>query len=300
MVAVPAPQKTKKPDVIPLAHANADRLFAVNAEEVRAEGKQKMRTASVMHDASQVESTYPLIFEWNDRFLRYAYLPARSGQSKGLVMNFHGHNAFLHLGPVKAWEHFDILAPWDTYGWNRQGSWFWGERGDDFVARMISDFMAGFREKHLGKPWFCIGSSMGGFGALYHGIRGRCDGIYVTAPQVDLRAKIIDYGQENRENPYGYLQGESLETAPDLLGLAESQETLPPLFLIQHQYDPVNYFADHGFRLLDIYNRKQAWYAVRVYPAIGHESDGSPKEAQLFFSHILEKSPPRQTSFRQD
>ena len=33
---------------------------------------------------------------------------------------------------------------------------------------------------------------VGGFGALYHGIKYRANGIYVMCPQVDLRRKVLD------------------------------------------------------------------------------------------------------------
>lgn len=138
---------------------------------------------------------------------------------------------------------------------------------------------------------------MGGFASLYHGIKYRCNGLYVTAPQIDLRAKIIEYGIDNRDNPYGYLQGESLDSVPDLLAMAEEQESVPPLSLVQNQYDPVNPFVSHGFRLFEIYNRKHGWYGFRVYPDIRHGGDGSQSEAALFFTRILDKSAPHRVDF---
>jgi hypothetical protein len=283
-------------DVLPLARIDKSVLFATNTQEIRARQKKQMRTTSMLYDASHVEDTYPLVFKWNSHLIRYAYLPATQ-QSKGLVVLFHGHNAYLHLGPIISWQHFDILAPWDTFGWHRQGSWFWGEKGENFVEQMVCELINNHRKQVLDRPWYCMGGSMGGFGALYHGIKYHCDGLYVMAPQVDLKAKVIDYGRDNRDNPYGYLQGEKLDTVPDLFSITEAQEELPPLFLVQNQYDPVNRFAGHAFRLLEIYNRKNAWYGVRVYPAIGHGGDGSQREAGLFFSMIVDKTPPKRVSF---
>ncbi len=132
---------------------------------------------------------------------------------------------------------------------------------------------------------------MGGFASLYHGIKYHCSGIYVMMPQIDLRLKIEEYRSEGRNNPYGYIMGNSLETAPDLLKLASDQKELPPLFLVQHQFDPVNPFSQHGFQLLNIYNKKNAWYGVRVHPAIGHRGDGSQTEAEQFFLQIVKKKP---------
>lgn len=110
---------------------------------------------------------------------------------------------------------------------------------------------------------------------------------------MDLRLKIRDYGVDNRDNPYGYLMGESIETVPDLLTVAGEAESLPPLFLVQNQFDAVNRFAEHAYPLLDVYNRKQGWYGLRVHPAIGHLGDFETREADYFFSAIIDKNPPR-------
>jgi hypothetical protein len=126
---------------------------------------------------------------------------------------------------------------------------------------------------------------------LYHGIKHGADGMYVMMPQVDLQRKADEYASAARENPYGYLFDGS-ENAPDVLRLAEEYE-LPPLFLVQNQYDEVNPFAEHGMRLIDLYNRRKGWYGIRIYPAFGHTHDGSPEEANLFFSEIIAKGLPK-------
>lgn len=281
-------------EFIPLARTDTGSLFSTDLDDSRERAKNKMRTSAMMVDASTVESRYPEIWEYEDKILRYAFHPATK-DSRGLVVVFHGHNAHLHLGPESPWEQFDLLVPWDTFGWNRQGSWFWGEKGEGFVETMVQALI---RERRGdGQAWFCMGSSMGGFGALLHGIKYGCDGIYAMMPQIDLRAKIVEYGADNRDNPYGYLQGETLESVPDVLSIASQQDELPPLFLVQNQYDPVNPFAAHGFKLLDVYNEKRGWYGVRVYPAIGHGADGSQLEAELFFTLVSDTSPPSQVDF---
>lgn len=277
-------------DLVPLARVNTAGLFATDVDRIHEQERQQIRATSLMFDASQVESSYPLVFEWEDRFLRYAFLPAE-GESRGLVVLFHGHNAFLHFGPVRRWRHFDVLAPWDTFGWRRQGSWFWGEKGNNSVEIMIQALIAQYRDKAPASPWFCTGGSMGGFGALYHGIKYACDGIYVMCPQIDMTAKIVDYGADNPDNPYRYLKGDGPEALPDILRLAEEHAQLPPLYLIQNQYDHVNPFPTHALRLVQTYNRKGAWCGLRVHPSVGHGGDGKQEEAELFFTLILDHAP---------
>jgi hypothetical protein len=270
----------------PLWRARTLPLFETDADKVREWEKGLRNTATLMFDASTVEKSYPEVFEDGDQILRYAWLPA-TGTSRGLVVLFHSFDAWLKTGPLRNWREFDVLAPWDTFGWKRRGSWFWGEKGDNFVEGLIQKLIAKYHG--VGTPLFYMGGSMGGFGALYHGLKFGSNGIYAICPQVDLRAKIREKGEDDRDNPFGYLAGETLESVPDLLSLAEESSRLPPLFLIQSQKDPINPFATHGYRLLDVYNRRDAWYGVRVYPTIGHGADGTQEEAAYFFSLILDK-----------
>ncbi len=280
---------------LPLSRIDPAGVFATDVGAIHEREKDQIRTTSLMFDASQVETTYPEAFEHDGRFLRYAFLPA-TDEPRGLVVLFHGHNAFLHFGPTRPWRHFDVLAPWDTFGLHRQGSWFWGEKGVPFVETMVQALISQFRERNPERPWFCMGSSMGGFGALYHGVKYGCRGLYVMCPQVDLEAKIADYEDDGQGNPYAHLRGQGGEKAPSLVDVAGDLDSLPPLFLIQNQYDHVNRFRDHAFRLIDVYNEKNCWYGLRIHPAIGHGGDGAQEEAELFFSLILDRNPPNRVA----
>jgi hypothetical protein len=248
----------------------------------------------VFSDISNLEASFPLVFEMDNRILRYSYSETE-GKCRGLVVLFHGWGGEFSSGlKPKGWDGFDILAPWDAFGYNRRGSWFWGEKGENFVELMVASLISSIRAKKPDLPWFCFGYSMGGFGALYHGVKYNADGVYAMMPQVDLGLKADEYAKDGRSNPYGYLFDNSKNKMPDLLRTAEQQDSLPPLFLIQNQYDAVNPFHQHSFRLLECYNRKKCWYGARIYPASGHTHDGSPDEARLFFEKIIEKDFPRQ------
>jgi hypothetical protein len=278
-------------EFLPLGRANPAGLLTSDLGALNAENRQQMRASSFLMEASQVEATYPLHIEVEGRVLRYAYLPA-TGISKGLAVLFHGHDAFLHLGPVRPWANLDLLAPWDTFGLKRQGSWFWGEKGQPFVERMVQALIARYRPDN--RAWFTVGASMGGFAALYHGIKYRADGIYAMCPQVDLARKIEDFGADELTNPYRHLRGNSAEDAfPDLMALAEGMADLPPLYLVQNLFDQINPFAQHAWRLIEVYNRKSAWYGLRIQPSVGHGGDGGQGEAALFFTRLLDKKPPR-------
>jgi hypothetical protein len=268
----------------------------ITGEEARRKVLRQARDQSLIQNPEQISSQYPDFFEENGRILRYRFIPAIK-QTKGLVTLFHGFKTLLHHGPMEAWDNFDLLAPWDNFGFQRKGSWFLGEKGQPFVEHLVMGLIRKFRAERPSQPWFCTGGSMGGFASLHLGIKYDCDGIYATEPQVDLNRKIEDYGADDPLNHYRYLRGEGPESLPNLYQIAEEKETLPPLYLVQQLYDRTNYLAEHAFRLLEIYNRKKAWYGARISPGIGHRSDPSQAEAQYFFNLIVEKQPERKVHF---
>ena len=280
-------------ELLPFARIDKAGLFTCDVEALHARDREKIRTTSFLMEASQVETSYPHHIEFESRILRYGFLPA-TGVRQGLVLLLHGHDAFLHMGPLRPWTHFDVLAPWDTFGYKRQGSWFWGEKGDNFTDRLIYKLLSSHLDEHPGRPWFAMGASMGGFGALWHGIKYGARAIYTQCPQVDIARKIHDFGETEPTNPYRHLRNPESGTLPDLLALANAASQLPPLMLIQNQFDFINPFADHAWRLLDIYNNRRTWYGLRVHPSIGHGGDGSQEEAELYFRSVLDKNPPPQ------
>ena len=275
---------------LPLAHVNQSMLFSNDFHGIRESQKKGMRLTSERQSVADVEKSYPKLFTYNGRTMRYAFLPA-SGKSLGLVVFFHGHYASLHKAPNQSLKNFDLLAPWDNFGVDRQGCWFWGDRGKDYVAALVRELIKEHTSKNPSRPWFCTGNSMGGFAALYHGITGGCDGIYTIGPQVDLPAKIRQRNEEDGSGFYGQLMADNVTDVPSITDLAERQENLPPLYLLLNRFDQVSSVTEHGFPLLDVYHRKNAWYGLRVSPSIGHGGDGSMKEALHFFALITERKP---------
>jgi hypothetical protein len=83
---------------------------------------------------------------------------------------------------------------------------------------------------------------------------------------------------------------------PDVYHLADSRADLPPLFFIQSVHDQLNPFAEHMLPLIHIYQKKMAWYGMRVHPAIGHRADASTKEAEYMFLNITKKKVQKKVS----
>lgn len=292
--------KPKTKQAFPLAGADPDLILARDVSAIRDFARRKSKLGQTQSAAENIGDFFPFEFVSAEGQMRYAFFPALE-RSKGLVVIFHGYLGF-EIYPLRyGWRDFDLLLPLDNFGRKNLGSWFWGERGDNYVERIVWGLIQKIRSETKAKQWFTIGASMGGFAALYHAIKYSADGIYVMTPVIDLKTKIPGYWARNIETPYTHVttqEDKELKLVPDIYREARQMDTLPPLFLVQNQYDRSNVFGKDTLPLLEIYYEKKGWSGLRVHPSIGHQGhDGSYAEAQYFFSLILKKSPPRRVDF---
>lgn len=291
---------------IPLASADTDLILATSVGAIRdfarkQKGRKNKEETIKMVQNISIPHNFP--FEYlhsNGTRIHYAFLPALS-ESRGLVVIFHGYLGFEVSHIRYGWNNFDLLLPLDNFGWHGLGSWFWGEGGSNHVEEAIAGLVHKIQADLGVKNWFSIGASMGGFASLFHGIKYSARGIYAMTPIIDLKTKIRDYRSRGISTSYtGVADSEdsNLDNVPDVYAEAERSATLPPLFLIQNQYDRSNPFGEATLPLLHIYSSKKAWHGLRVFPSIGHQGhDGSYEEARYFFNLIAIKSPPNRVDF---
>ena len=76
-----------------------------------------------------------------------------------------------------------MLCPVDDFGVKAAGSWYLGEQGDLF---WLTAMPALIRSVHAGDSLYFSGSSMGGYGAILHGILNRARAVYANVPQTRL------------------------------------------------------------------------------------------------------------------
>lgn len=284
----------------PLASADPDLILAANVSAIRDFVRRKKGQTN-NKEQIDLSAKFPLEYRHTDgKTMRYALFPSVE-ESHGLVVIFHGYLGF-EIHPIQyGWKNFDLLLPYDNFGWKDLGSWFWGQQGDNYVEQMTWALIEKIRGELSSKRWFSIGASMGGFAALFYAIKYSADGVYTMTPIIDLKRKILDYRRRGIKTSYtelAALEDEKLENIPNIYKLAGAAETLPPLFLIQNQYDRSNPFGEDTLPLLERYNEKKGWAGLRVHPSIGHQGhDGGYAEAQYFFKLISSKSPPRRVDF---
>lgn len=115
------------------------------------------------------------------REISYTFRPAEKPAAP-LLLILHGHSkkpaASRYRNPA-----YNILCPIDNFGYEGWGSWYLGEHGDHFWLEAISKLI----ELHQDSPdlFFC-GSSMGGYGAILHGVLNEAKAVYANIPQTLL------------------------------------------------------------------------------------------------------------------
>lgn len=132
------------------------------------------------------------------RRLPFVIIPANNAKESPLLIAFHGWTGGLavernfdtlispaHVNDFP--DNWNILIPQDRYGFGRCGCWWLGEKGEFFLADLLDGMIRLFND-HFGfnGEIYVFGISMGGFGALLHGLRWKARAVCVNVPQVRL------------------------------------------------------------------------------------------------------------------
>ena len=120
-------------------------------------------------------------FEFDGRNILYSFTPAKQADAP-LVVILHGHTKTPAASRYQSPD-MNVLCPVDNFGFSGWGSWYLGENGDNFWLKAMPALI---REVYDGDKLLFCGSSMGGYGAILHGILNRALAVYANIPQTRL------------------------------------------------------------------------------------------------------------------
>lgn len=80
-------------------------------------------------------------------------------------------------------EPIDQLFILDSFGYNKAGSYYLGEKGNWFVPDEIIQLVNFIKSRKAYNKTYCMGTSKGGTCSIYYGIRLKADCIFSGAPQ---------------------------------------------------------------------------------------------------------------------
>lgn len=224
-------------------------------------------------DIKREEDLLPYFEDSLGRRMYYKYTPAKNQPGKPLLVILHGHG-FAAKPSKYTNSDLNVLSPIDAFGVDQCGTWWLGENGDFFVKEMLHSLIKEKLKNSSGQLYFW-GSSMGGFGALLHGILLEADAVYANIPQVKLLGST--YSDRGMKKYFAPIFGDaSPGLFNDLADLLESRLKgnllgKPPLFFIaQSRFDYENYLEEQSLYFFKRCLKLGFNIHYEVFPKKGH------------------------------
>lgn len=232
----------------------------------------------------------PFVVDENGRKLFYAFRPAADPENSRTVVILHGH-AFVNTPSKYSDPNWNIIMPFDNYGVNSWGTWFLGENNDFFILDMIQRLVSDIQEQTKSKKGlYWMGSSMGGYGAILHGILSKADAVYAHIPQIRLLGS--DYSNKGNckyfEPIFG---GRSDSIYNDLTSLLGNKpvNAYPTFFITQNRWDYANYIEQQTQYFINACQKNGLNYYFNIIPKKGHTFPWKMFERITLFDEFAEE-----------
>jgi hypothetical protein len=163
------------------------------------------------------------------RKLYYRFTPA------ALVSNFVPLIVVLHDEGGAVSPHFEhkmwnVLTPLDNFGYENRGSCWLGEKGDFFVKDLLQTLIHQIAEEYeCEEHIYLYGTSMGGYGAILHGILCKANAVYADTPLIRLQE--TSYTDTAIERFYASIFSKSVSKENDLSNFLNGTDSFPVFYL---------------------------------------------------------------------
>lgn len=165
----------------------------------------------------------------NNRKLFYRFTPAAIASNfVPLLVVLHGEGR----SEVTNFEHkmWNVLSPLDNFGYENRGSCWLGETGDFFVKDLLQALIHQIAQEYeCEEHIYLYGSSMGGYGAILHGMLCKANAVYARAPQIRL-ADTNDADREMKQF-YDSIFSETVSKENDLSNFLNPTDAFPVFYL---------------------------------------------------------------------
>ncbi len=221
---------------------------------------------------SDIYNDFAYITDSKNRKMYYQFTPAKEPSNAPLLVILHGHTFNAKPSKYKN-EDWNILCPIDNFGVNNAGSWWLGEKGDFFVKDLLQTLIFKIRNDiNSNKGLFFWGSSMGGYGALLHGMMLNAKAIYANIPQIKLLGS--SYSEKNMkkffEPIFGTDENSIFNDVTNFLDILNPQDN-PLFFLVQSRFDYKNYLEEQGLYFLQKCKDNNINISFEIVPENGHK-----------------------------
>ena len=185
-------------------------------------------------------------------------------------------------------ERYNWLFLCDTFGADQNGTYYFGEDGDDFVFRAMNQiFLLEGLSSNSNQKVITVGSSMGATGALVFGLNWKAKGIIAICPHIDLDTSALTQDRMRHvlktlrvKDLYAESERNILRPVARQLSKFESELKLPTLF-IQSCKDDHGVHYEQVLPLIEAWSRKGGSVSLDERDSGGHTSEYATKELLL-------------------
>jgi hypothetical protein len=197
-------------------------------------------------------------------------LDRKGGAPTLIILHGHGNN---HKATNFKRDGWNIIAPLDQYGEAGKGSWWLGENKEFFVRDALQSLIKSLKETQtIGDDIYFYGSSMGGYGAILHGILCGAKAVYANVPQIKLIGS--SYHQEVQRSNFDAISNSSDFIENDLSNLLNRNSSPIPLFFIcENRYSYFNYLKEQSNSFVNECIEKDINFHYEVLPKKGHDKN---------------------------
>ena len=207
--------------------------------------------------------------EKNNKKMYYKFTASKHKDAPLLVI-FHGHTFNSKPSKYKN-ESYHVLCPIDNFGVGNCGSWWLGENGNFFVKELLHQLILSIKQKYNITKMVFWGSSMGGYGAILHGILLKADAVFANIPQIKLLGSA--YSNNGMVKYFQPIFDENISVYNDLTNLLDKKnpENNPLFFLIQSRFDCEGYLEEQGGYFFETCLKNNINISFEVVPLKGHK-----------------------------
>lgn len=220
----------------------------------------------------------------NKRKLFYRFTPA------ALVSNFVPLVVILHGEDCAEAPHFEhkmwnVLTPIDNFGYENRGSGWLGEKGDFFVKDLLQKLIHEIAEEYECEDHiYLYGSSMGGYGAILHGILCKANAVYAHAPQIRLQEpNDTDTGMKRL---YNSIFAKTVSKENDLTNFLNPTDPFPIFYLCDDGTADENCLEDETAYFVNACKKNDIKFNLDHCAKSGNDGNQTVKEVLNFFERM--------------
>ena len=220
----------------------------------------------------------------NKRKLFYRFTPA------SIASNFVPLIVILYEEGKAEATHFEhkmwnVLTPLDNFGYENRSSCWLGEKGNFFVKDLLQKLILEIAEEYECEDHiYLYGSSMGGYGAILHGILCKANAVYAHAPHIRLQE--IHDADTVQKNFYDSIFAKTDSKENDLTHFLNPTDPFPIFYLCDDGTTDENCLEEETAYFVNACKKNDVKVDRDQCAKSGNDGDQTVKEVLNFFERM--------------